>query len=99
MSFASGTRRRGGSWYVTTTPPGRRRAGEARSEGGPPRLAGARTELARHGSNHTPDNSYVHFPDHDTLMLVDIVNCGWAPVYMSNLTEDIPGYVAPPAHA
>jgi glyoxylase-like metal-dependent hydrolase (beta-lactamase superfamily II) len=63
------------------------------------RIGGERIELAWHGSNHTPDNSYVHFPDHDTLMLVDIVNCGWAPVYMSNLTEDIRGYVAAPAHA
>jgi glyoxylase-like metal-dependent hydrolase (beta-lactamase superfamily II) len=63
------------------------------------RIGGERIELAWHGSNHTPDNSYIHFPDHDTLMLVDIVNCGWAPVYISNLTEDIPGYSAAPAHA
>jgi glyoxylase-like metal-dependent hydrolase (beta-lactamase superfamily II) len=63
------------------------------------RIGGERIELAWHGSNHTPDNSYIHFPDHDTLMLVDIVNCGWAPVYISNLTEDIPGYVAAPARA
>src|SRR2546428_10299697 len=62
-------------------------------------IGGERIELAWHGSNHTPDNSYIHFPDHDTLMLVDIVNCGWAPVYISNLTEDIPGYVAALAHA
>jgi len=32
-------------------------------------------------------------------MLVDIVNPGWAPVYQSNLTEDIPGYVEAPATA
>jgi len=32
-------------------------------------------------------------------MLVDIVNCGWAPVYISNLTEDIPGYIEAPANA
>src|SRR2546423_4338472 len=32
-------------------------------------------------------------------MLVDIVNPGWAPVYLSNLTEDIPGYVEAPATA
>jgi hypothetical protein len=25
-------------------------------------------------------------------MLIDIVNPGWVPVYVSNLTEDIPGY-------
>ena len=32
-------------------------------------------------------------------MLVDIVNAGWAPVYVSNLTEDIPGYIEAPANA
>jgi len=40
-------------------------------------VAGERVELARHGSNHSPDNVYIHFPDHDTLMLIDIVNAGW----------------------
>jgi hypothetical protein len=29
-------------------------------------------------------------------MLVDIVNPGWAPVYQSNLTEDVQGYLAAP---
>ncbi len=62
-------------------------------------IGGERIELAWHGSNHTPDNIYIHLPDHDTLMLVDIVNCGWAPVYISNLTEDIPGYIQAPANA
>jgi glyoxylase-like metal-dependent hydrolase (beta-lactamase superfamily II) len=62
-------------------------------------IAGERIELAWHGSNHTPDNIYIHLPDHDTLMLVDIVNPGWAPVYLSNLTEDIPGYIQAPATA
>jgi hypothetical protein len=32
-------------------------------------------------------------------MLVDIVNPGWAPIYIANLTEDIPGYVEAPANA
>ncbi len=46
-------------------------------------IGGERIELAWHGSNHTPD--------HDTLMLVDIVNPGWgAPVYISNLTPPRP---------
>ena len=62
-------------------------------------IGGEHIELAWHGSNHTPDNIYIHLPDHDTLMLVDIVNCGWAPVYISNLTEDIPGYIEAPANA
>jgi glyoxylase-like metal-dependent hydrolase (beta-lactamase superfamily II) len=62
-------------------------------------IGGERIELAWHGSNHSPDNIYIHLPDHDTLMLVDIVNPGWAPVYLSNLTEDIPGYMEAPATA
>jgi glyoxylase-like metal-dependent hydrolase (beta-lactamase superfamily II) len=56
-------------------------------------IGGERIELAWHGSNHSPDNIIIHLPDHDTLMLVDIVNPGWAPVYQSNLTEDVQGYI------
>ena len=33
------------------------------------------------------------------MMLVDIVNPGWVPIYRSNLTEDIPGYIEAPANA
>jgi hypothetical protein len=32
-------------------------------------------------------------------MLVDIVNPGWVPIYQSNLSEDIPGYIEAPATA
>ena len=60
-------------------------------------IGGERIELAWHGPNHSPDNIFIHLPDHDTLMLVDIVNAGWAPVYVVNLTEDIPGYLEVPA--
>jgi hypothetical protein len=35
----------------------------------------------------------------DNLVPIDIVNPGWAPIYLSNLTEDIPGYVEAPKHA
>jgi glyoxylase-like metal-dependent hydrolase (beta-lactamase superfamily II) len=62
-------------------------------------IGGERIELAWHGANHSPDNIVIHLPDHDALMLVDIVNPGWAPVYGSNLTEDIPGYLQAPATA
>ena len=62
-------------------------------------IGGERIELAWHGSNHTPDNSFIYLPDHDALMLIDIVNPGWVPVYRANLTEDIPGYIAAPAMA
>jgi len=62
-------------------------------------IGGERIELAWHGPNHTPDNIYIHFPDHDTLMLVDIVLPGWAPFYGINLSEDVPGYINAPATA
>ena len=60
-------------------------------------IGGERIELAWHGPNHTPDNSVVHFPEHDALMMVDIVNAGWVPVYVVNLSDDIPGYLGMPA--
>src|SRR6185437_7541397 len=63
------------------------------------KIGGERIELAWRGTNHSPDNIYIHFPDHDSLMLIDIVNPGWAPISMCNLSEDIPGYVAAPAIA
>ena len=62
-------------------------------------IGGERIELAWLGSNHTPDNIYIHLPDHDTLMLIDIVNVRWAPFGIVNLSEDIPGYVEAPAKA
>ena len=62
-------------------------------------IGGERIELAWLGSNHSPDNIYIHLPDHDTLMLIDIVNAGWAPVYICNLTEDVQGYMGAPAKA
>jgi glyoxylase-like metal-dependent hydrolase (beta-lactamase superfamily II) len=58
-----------------------------------------RVELAWHGPNHSPDNIYIHFPDHDTLMFIDVVNAGWVPIYNVNLSEDVPGYMAAPATA
>jgi glyoxylase-like metal-dependent hydrolase (beta-lactamase superfamily II) len=57
-------------------------------------VGGERVELAFHGPNHSPDNIFIHFPDHDALMLVDIANPGWVPIYNLNLTEDVPGYIA-----
>jgi glyoxylase-like metal-dependent hydrolase (beta-lactamase superfamily II) len=63
------------------------------------RVGGERVELAYHGPNHSPDNIYIHFPDHDALMLIDIVNSGWVPVYNLNLSEDVPGYIGAPDQA
>jgi glyoxylase-like metal-dependent hydrolase (beta-lactamase superfamily II) len=62
-------------------------------------IGGERIDLAWHGANHSRDNIFIHLPDHDALMLVDIVNPGWAPVCQSNLTEDVPGYIEVPGTA
>ena len=62
-------------------------------------IGGEHIELAWHGSNHSPDNIYIHLPDHDTLMLIDIVNVGWAPFAVANLSEDVPGFIEAPAKA
>jgi glyoxylase-like metal-dependent hydrolase (beta-lactamase superfamily II) len=59
-------------------------------------IGGERIELAWHGPNHSPDNIFIHLPDHHALMLVDIVNPGWAPICQSHLTEDVPGYIEAP---
>ncbi len=67
---------------ATTTRPGRRtrrRSQDRRTL----EIGGERIDLAWHGANHSPDNIIIHLPDHDTLMLIDIVNPGWAPVYVS----------------
>lgn len=60
------------------------------------RVGGERVNLAWHGTNHTPDNIYIHFPDHDTLMLVDINLPRWVPFDSFNLNEDVPGSIAAP---
>jgi glyoxylase-like metal-dependent hydrolase (beta-lactamase superfamily II) len=62
-------------------------------------VGGERAELAWQGPNHSPDNIYIHFPGHDALMLIDVVNAGWVPIYNLNLSEDVPGYTAAPATA
>ncbi len=59
-------------------------------------IGGERIELAWHGPNHSPDNIFIHLPDHDALMLVDIVNPGRASVCPSNVIEDVPGYLDAP---
>ena len=62
-------------------------------------VGGERAELAWHGPNHTPDNIYIHFPGHDTLMFIDVVNAGWVLIYNLNLSEDVIGYMGAPAIA
>ena len=59
-------------------------------------VGGERVELAWHGPNHTADNIYIHFPGHDTLMFIDVVNAGWVPIYNVNLSDDVIGYMGAP---
>ncbi|MDH6218050.1 MBL fold metallo-hydrolase [Streptomyces pseudovenezuelae] len=63
------------------------------------RVGGERINLAWHGTNHSPDNIYIHLPDHDTLMLVDVNLPGWVPFDSFNLNEDVPASMAAPAKA
>jgi len=62
-------------------------------------VGGERVELAWRGPNHTADNIYIHFPGHDTLMFIDMVNAGWVPIYNVNLSDDVIGYMGAPAIA
>jgi glyoxylase-like metal-dependent hydrolase (beta-lactamase superfamily II) len=62
-------------------------------------IGGERVELAWHGSNHSADNIFIHLPDHDALMLVDVVNPGWAPACQTSLIENVPGYIEAPGTA
>jgi glyoxylase-like metal-dependent hydrolase (beta-lactamase superfamily II) len=60
------------------------------------RVGGEQVNLAWRGTNHTPDNIYIHFPGHDTLMLVDINLPRWVPFDSFNLNEDVQGSIAAP---
>src|SRR4051794_2956691 len=63
------------------------------------RVGGEHVDLAWHGTNHTPDNIYIHFPRHSALMLVDLVLPGWVPYNSFNLHEDVQGSLAAPTTA
>jgi glyoxylase-like metal-dependent hydrolase (beta-lactamase superfamily II) len=62
-------------------------------------IGGERIELAWHGPNHSPDNIFIHLPDHDALMLVDVVSPGWAPACQSHVAADVPGCIEAPGTA
>ncbi|MEY9968807.1 glyoxylase-like metal-dependent hydrolase (beta-lactamase superfamily II) [Streptacidiphilus sp. MAP12-16] len=57
------------------------------------RVGGERLALAYHGPNHSPDNIFIHAPDHATLMVVDILYPGWAPFKNLAVSQDIPAWV------
>src|SRR3954469_24190706 len=62
-------------------------------------VGGERIELAWRGTNHAADNIFIHLPDHDTLMLVDVVLPGWVPIYNMNVSTDLPGFLDAPGIA
>ena len=96
-SFASGTRRRGGFSSATTTRRGRRSTRRFRIAG---RWKSAVNASSSPGTGPiTRRTTATSTSPPDTLMMVDIVNAGWVPVYNLNLTEDRVGYVAVPDHA
>ena len=94
----SGRPRPRSCWPATTTPPGPL-PDVTFDTSYALRVGGERVDLAWHGTNHTPDNIYIHFPDHDTLMLVDINLPRWVPFDSFNLNEDVPGSIAAPDKA
>jgi glyoxylase-like metal-dependent hydrolase (beta-lactamase superfamily II) len=63
------------------------------------RVGGERIDLAWRGTNHTPDNIYLHLPGHDTLMLIDVVVPGWGSFAAFNVNSDVPGSMAAPGTA
>src|ERR1700744_4449331 len=63
------------------------------------RVGGERIELAWRGTNHTADNSYIHLPDHDPLLRVDICLPRWVPFDSFNLNENVQASIAAPATA
>ncbi|MER7936406.1 MULTISPECIES: MBL fold metallo-hydrolase [unclassified Streptomyces] len=57
------------------------------------RVGGETLDLAFHGPNHSPDNIFVHAPEYDTLMLVDVLYPGWVPFKGLAVSQDIPDWI------
>jgi len=56
-------------------------------------VAGQRLRLDFHGPNHSPDNIFIHAPDHGALMVVDVLYPGWAPFKGLAVSQDIPDWI------
>ncbi|MFJ2556401.1 MULTISPECIES: MBL fold metallo-hydrolase [unclassified Streptomyces] len=57
------------------------------------RVGGERLELAYHGPNHTYDNIFIHAPDQETLMVVDVFYPGWVPFTGLAVSQNVRGWV------
>ncbi|HEY4867064.1 MAG TPA: MBL fold metallo-hydrolase [Candidatus Dormibacteraeota bacterium] len=56
-------------------------------------------DLAYHGPNHSPGNSFINLPAQRVLMLVDVVFPGWVPFAYLAESQNIPGWLEAPAQA
>ena len=56
-------------------------------------VGGQVLELHYKGNNHAPGNSFIHFPQHDILMLVDVFYPGWVPFANIAMSKHIPGFM------
>src|SRR5690242_16065801 len=54
-------------------------------------VGGEQVQLAFHGPNHSPDNIFIYVPEHQTLMVVDVIFPGWVPFKGLAVSQDIPG--------
>jgi glyoxylase-like metal-dependent hydrolase (beta-lactamase superfamily II) len=58
-----------------------------------------RVQLAYHGPNHSPGNTFAYLPAQRVLMLVDVVFPGWVPFAYLAESQNIPGWLEAPAQA
>jgi glyoxylase-like metal-dependent hydrolase (beta-lactamase superfamily II) len=54
---------------------------------------GERLLLDYPGPNHTPGNIFIYAPDHQTLMVVDVIFPGWVPFKNLAVSQDIPDWI------
>ena len=57
------------------------------------RVGGETLQLDYHGPNHSPDNIFIHAPNQETLMVVDVVFPGWAPFRGLAVSQEVPNWV------
>lgn len=51
-------------------------------------------KLSYHGNGHQPGNIFIHAPEQETLMVVDLVFPGWMPFRRLAVSQDIPGWLS-----
>lgn len=56
-------------------------------------IGGQTIDLHYKGANHAPGNSFIHLPQHKTLMLVDVIYPGWVPFANIAMSKHVPGFL------